>query len=91
MKKNYRITVNFPILVGDSDISTSSLLPKYEKFENISDLQDEPPLYSMVAGENSLWMFGISEQRLYFILFFLFAFDIHILFFISFLFYYVFT
>ncbi|AJQ08270.1 AHL_G0004370.mRNA.1.CDS.1 [Saccharomyces cerevisiae] len=54
MKKNYRITVNFPILVGDSDISTSSLLPKYEKFENISDLQDEPPLYSMVAGENSL-------------------------------------
>lgn len=46
--------MNFPILVGDSDISTSSLLPKYEKFENISDLQDEPPLYSMVAGENSL-------------------------------------
>ncbi|CAI4037480.1 hypothetical protein SMKI_02G3570 [Saccharomyces mikatae IFO 1815] len=50
VRKNYRITVNFPILVGDSDISTSSLLPKYEMFENISDLQDEPPLYSVVTG-----------------------------------------
>ncbi|QHS71807.1 Spo23p [Saccharomyces paradoxus] len=54
VRKNYRITVNFPILVGDSDISTSSLLPKYEKFESISDLRDEPPLYSMVAGTNGL-------------------------------------
>lgn len=54
MKKNYRITVNFPILVGDSDIRPALCYPNNEKFENISDLQDEPPLYSMVAGENSL-------------------------------------
>ncbi|EHN03527.1 Spo23p [Saccharomyces cerevisiae x Saccharomyces kudriavzevii VIN7] len=51
VRKTYRVTVNFPVFVGDSDISTSSLLPKYEKFENISDLQDEPPLYSTVTVE----------------------------------------
>lgn len=48
VKKNYRITVNFPVLIGDNDISTSSLLPRYEKFKNIGDLQDDPPLYSVV-------------------------------------------